>query len=169
MATVVHIEDGDEIDLMERRLVALRLHTAGASYQTIADKLGVSRSTVQNDIKAQLKAELRESADDMIARQKAVVRDVLRVHYSRALSGDIPSTKAVMDALSHQAKLFGLWAPTRVNVVSDEDFSVTLARMMMDLGLNPPAELAAAVPTYAEVQVLEAETDDIETDDDWVT
>lgn len=169
MAISVHIEDGDELDLMERRLTALRLHTAGVPYKKIGEQLGVSAQTVMNDVRAQLKAELRESADDLIARQKAVLRDIMRAHYGRMLAGDVASTKAITDAMAHQCKLFGLYAPAKVSVVSDEDFTVTLARIMLEVGLTPPGELAHSVPHYPTVRELEPADITDDTDDDWAT
>lgn len=136
-----------EIAAAERRVAAIRLRNAGASVAQVADKLGISRQQAQDDIATGLREILRSPAENLIANQQAIVRDVIRAMYAGMAAGDPKASAQVMKALEHQSKLFGLFAPVRVAVtLSDEDFAATAARLMREIGegqAGPPVLEAA--------------------------
>lgn len=142
----------------ERRVAAIRLRNAGATVAQVADKLGISKAQAQDDIATGLREILREPAENLIANQQAIVRDVIRAMYAGMAAGDPKASAQVMKALEHQSKLFGLFAPTRViHTITDEDFAATASRLMAEIGLGGEDGLP----------VLDASPSD--NTDDWVT
>ncbi len=151
----------DDETVLERRARALTLRNAGATFRQIADKTGVSPTQARKDIEVALREVVAESAESMIARQRAVLHDIVRANYAAAASGDIDAARVILSTLEREAKLFGLDAPTRVNVgVSDVEFAERTATLIESLGLTPPRELAVMGSRWREeildVQVEEA-------------
>lgn len=138
--------------LWERRMRSLTMRNAGATFRQISEKTGVSPAQARKDVMAALKEIVAESAEDMISRQRSILFDIQRANYSAAASGDIDAAKIILSTLEREAKLFGLDAPTRVNVgVSDVEFAEKTASLIESLGLQPPKEL------IRDDRVLEAE------------
>jgi hypothetical protein len=141
--------------LYERRIRSLTLRNAGATYNQIAEKTGVSLPTARKDVAAALREIVAETAEDMIARQRAVLFDIQRANYAAAASGDIDAARIILATLEREARLFGLDAPTRVNVgVSDVEFAEKTALLITSLGLTPPKAILAAL---GEREVVDAE------------
>lgn len=141
--------------LYERRIRSLTLRNAGATYNQIAEKTGVSLPTARKDVAAALREIVAETAEDMIARQRAVLFDIQRANYAAAASGDIDAARIILSTLEREARLFGLDAPTRVNVgVSDVEFAEKTALLITSLGLTPPKAILAAL---GEREVVDAE------------
>lgn len=165
----LHVIDEARIARQERRTEALTLRAAGFTYSEIAQKLGVSHHTAYKDVEIAVRESMRETAQEMAAKQQALILKMISVNWQGFLEGDPVATKHVHQAMEHQAKLFGLHAPARVRVaVTDEDFSVTMARMMVEIGLRPPPELAAALPAAEQPVDPPEEPVDAKTVDDWV-
>lgn len=136
---VVHEDE----TLFERRARSLTLRNAGATFRQIAEKTGVSPGTARHDVEAALREVVAESAEAMIARQRSMINDIIRANYAAMASGDVDAARLVLSSLEREAKLFGLDAPTRVNVgVSDVEFAEKTASLIESLGLTPPKELA---------------------------
>lgn len=134
--------DQEEIKRAERRAASIRMRNAGASLGDISKKMGVSYRTTQRDIEQGLKELLREPAEEMIANQRAILRDMRRALYVSMMGGDKDAISSMMKTLDHEARLFGLYAPARVNVgVSDEEFALTAAKLMSEIGVTPPPKL----------------------------
>ena len=126
----------------ERQARALTLRNAGATYRQIAEKTGVSTATARKDVAAALREVVAETAEDLIARQRSILNDIQRANYAAAASGDIDAARLILATLEREARLFGLDAPTRVNVgVSDVEFAERTATLIESLGLRPPKEL----------------------------
>lgn len=125
-----------EIANTELCVSAIRLRNAGASVPQIADKLNITPARVSTVITTGLREIMREPAEELIANQQAIIRDVVRAMYGPMAKGDIGATKQLMQALDHQSKLFGLYSPSRVQVgITDEDFSVTASQLMQEIGI----------------------------------
>lgn len=136
----------EDESVWERRARALTMRNGGATYTQIAERTGVSVPTARKDVRLAMREVINEPAEDMIARQRAVLHDLQRAHYVRALSGDIDSTKIVLDVLRHEAQLFGLNAPARVHVgVTDMEFAERALELMNGIGVDAVRELAAGV------------------------
>ena len=144
--------------LWERRMRALTMRNAGATYAKIAEQFGVSTLTVRKDVRLALREVISETAEDMVARQRGILLDMTRANYPAALQGDLGAQSAIVKCLEHEAKLFGLYAPTRVNVgVSDTEFAAQAAELIAALGLEPPRELITGDVIDAEVAETGAE------------
>jgi hypothetical protein len=159
----------DRVRRQERRNEVLTLRAAGFTWRHISERTGVTVTTVQRDYEIAVRDSVRDTAQELAARQQAIITKTIHVNWAGFLQGEPAATKHVYQALERQARLFGLDAPARVRVaVTDEDFSVTMARMMVEIGLRPPPELAAALPAAEKPADLPEEPVDAETVDDWV-
>jgi hypothetical protein len=157
---VANAVPAEDETLWERRMRALTLRNAGATYQRIADQLGVTVPTARKDVRLALREVINETAEDMLARQRSVLMDIQRSNYAAALQGDREAQTMVIRCLEHEAKLFGLYAPTRVAVgVSDTEFAEQAADLISSLGLEPPQELARAVRQATAITVEAVEVD----------
>lgn len=142
--------------LWERRMRALTLRNAGLTYAKIGDQQGTNAHTARNDVRVALREVLNDTAEDMLARQRSVLADLQRAHYPAALQGDRDATTAVLKCLEHEAKLFGLFAPARVNVgVTDTEFAAQAVELITALGLQPMPELERTLIKHE--PVIEAE------------
>jgi hypothetical protein len=140
---VMNATPAEDETIWERRMRALTLRNAGATFRQIGEKTGVSAVVARRDVSLALREVIAESAEDMIARQRSILFDIQRANYSAAASGDIDAAKVILSTLEREARLFGLDAPTRVNVgVSDVEFAEKTASLIQSLGLQPPRELA---------------------------
>ncbi|AWN04265.1 Rnase E [Gordonia phage Sour] len=132
--------------IFERRMKSLTLRNGGATYTQIAERMGVSVPTARKDVRLALREIVNEPAEDMIARQRAVLHDLHRAHFARALTGDIESTRMVFEGLKLEAQLFGLNAPQRVAVgVTDMEFAEQAAELIAGLDRMPHAEMLASL------------------------
>jgi hypothetical protein len=144
---------GDE-PLWERRMRAVTMRNAGRTYAQIAEALTnagtpVSVTQVRKDVAKAYKEIIGEARDDMIARQRSVLFDFQRANYLDAINSDperaddrATAQKLILSAMDHEAKLFGLYSPQKVSLgISDTEFAEETARLISELGLEPPKEL----------------------------
>jgi hypothetical protein len=153
----------DEL-LWERRMRALTLRNAGLTYAKIGEQQGTNAQTARNDVRKALREVINETAEDMLARQRSVLADLQRAHYPAALQGDVGATATVLKCLEHEAKLFGLFAPSRVNVgVTDTEFAAQAVELITALGLQPMPELERSLikhePTTEVIDLTETESE----------
>lgn len=127
-----------DIQRADRRAECMRLRNRGMTLTAIGEKLGINASTVSLDIQRGLKAILREPAEEMVATQRSIIRDIRAAMYPYMLAGDEKAADKIMKTLDHEAKLFGLYAPERVSINGgNEDFATTAVKLMQDLGITP--------------------------------
>lgn len=151
-----------ELELMreERRRRALTMRNGGATLRQIAEKLGCSPATVKYDVERAMRDIIGEPIEDMVASQRAMLRDLVRSNYIAALNGDTDAAKIVLKVLEHESKLFGLNAPARVEIgVSDAEFARQAAELIGVLDITPPEGLlpqaALSDRPHAPMAVLE--------------
>lgn len=156
--------------LWERRMRAVTMRNAGRTYAQIAEALTnagtpVSVVTVRKDVSRAYKEIIGEARDDMIARQRSVLFDFQRANYLDAINTDpergderVAAQKLILSAMDHEAKLFGLYSPTRVSLgISDTEFAEETARLITELGLEPPKELTTALRGEVSQDEVDAE------------
>lgn len=97
-----------KISLQERRKRALDLRKAGATYQTIADKNGVSYSQAYKDVQVALKGITRESAEDVLTLELERLDRIFLTHYANAIQGDTASARLALQIMDRRARYFGL-------------------------------------------------------------
>lgn len=130
----------------ERRIRVVMLRNAGVTFTDIARKESISTTQARKDLTAGLRDLLADTAEDMIARQRSVIIDVQKANYKKMLEGDVDAARLILSSLEREAKLFGLDAPTRVNVgVSDIEFAEKTAALIESVGGTPPADLLKAI------------------------
>lgn len=137
----------EELRRAERQTAAIRLRNAGASLAKIASACGYADTTeAERDISAAL-AEIRAvPAADMVARQIALTQDLIRGVMSAAMRGDVDAVKATVGVMDHQAKLLGLYAPTRHRIAADDSaFAETAADLMHEMGVRVEPDLPPTI------------------------
>lgn len=97
-----------KISLQERRKRALDLRKAGATYQTIADKNGVSYSQAYKDVQHSLKGITRESAEDVLTLELERLDRLFLTHYANAIQGDTSSARIALQIMDRRSRYFGL-------------------------------------------------------------
>jgi hypothetical protein len=111
----------NQIASHERKLQALELRKAGATFQQIADQLGYrSASGAFNAVKAALKATLREPADELRELELTRLDAMLLPLWRRVQSGDEKAVDRVLRIMERRARLLGLDAPTRGEISGPE-------------------------------------------------
>ena len=127
-----------EIRDAERQTAAVRLSNAGVSLAKITQQLGYADpAEASRDIAAALREIRTASVADMRARQVHLTKDLLRAIMTTALSGDVDAINATRGVMDHQAKLLGLYAPTRHRVAADDsDFAENAATLISEMGVT---------------------------------
>lgn len=167
----------------ERRMKALSMHLLGQPNCVIAQEIsrdiggrvprGYDERYAERDWRAAIKDVVRIPLDEMVDDQRARTMALIATYMPDAvdpLLKDKDAAKLVLDCETHEAKLFGLYAPTRVNVgVSDTEFGAQAAQLIHSPAVQAalrdlaglPREISAA-PVYGQVapsrhQVIEGE------------
>lgn len=146
---------GEDVTVWERRMKALTMRNAGATFARIADQLGISETRARDDVRKATAEVVQLPVDKMVERQRSILLDITRVNYPAAMSGDRDAQTVLLRVLEHEAKLYGLYAPARVNVgVSETEFANQAAELLSVLGTEPLRELAGEPPLDAELEDL---------------
>jgi hypothetical protein len=140
----------------ERAAKALTMRNAGASFEKIAETLQISEQQAHNDVTRAIKEWVKIPAEQMLDRQRAILNDLIRVEYPAAMNPQHPrhyeASRMIVDVLKHEANLYGLHAPTRVNLgISEQDFAKQAVELLKATGPGPLRELAGLAPLDAEV------------------
>lgn len=110
--------------LWERRHEAVSLRNAGLTYEQIGAHQGISPAQVRRDIELALRDYVEGHMDTMIAQHRSILADIRKANYPSMLSGNKDAAKTIIDGLTHEAKLLGMYAPARVITgVSEMEFS----------------------------------------------
>jgi len=109
---------GEVERIAERRVKALDLRKAGASYRRIAEELKCDVETAYRDVQAEL-AHMREVAGDLAEEVRTLelrrLDDYTLGLTPAARRGDARSVQALMRVGERRAKLLGLDAPDTLN------------------------------------------------------
>jgi hypothetical protein len=152
--------------IAERRQRVVTMRNAGASWDRIAEQLGIAVRMAQSDVDYVMKNLIRIPADQMVQRQRAILLDIIRVEYPAAMDPTsprhYPALEKVLEVLRDERKLFGLDRPTRVELgISEDEFAARAAELLKITGPAPLAELASG----AKDEVVDAEV--VEAPDSW--
>jgi len=101
-----------------RRVQALDLRLAGASYRQIAVVLGVGVKTAWLDVNRALREYLTEPSDQVRAAEVARLERLFMAHWPKAISGDKEATYTVLAIMDRRARLLGLDAPKRIDITA---------------------------------------------------
>jgi len=116
---------GEEEQIAARRVQALNLRKAGASYRAIAQQLGVDVSTAWSDVQAELgalRALATTAAEDVRALELQRLDALTAGLFVKATQqgGDARAVMALVRVSDRRAKLLGLDAPVKVQPVAPE-------------------------------------------------
>lgn len=114
----------DDETLWERRLTVVTLRNGGATFESIGEMLKISASQARRDEERALRDYAKDQMEGIVARHRSVLMDIQHANYQAMLMGNRDAAKSILDGLTHEAKLLGMYAPTRiVTGVSEGQFS----------------------------------------------
>ncbi|AYB69115.1 helix-turn-helix DNA-binding protein [Mycobacterium phage Eaglehorse] len=149
--SVALADDGDDggaierpVDetLWERRMQAVSLRNAGMTFSEIARIQGISPALARRDVETALREFMSGEIDQLIARHRSVLMDMQRANYRAMLSGSKEAATTILKGLEHEAKLLGLYAPTRVVTgVGEVEFSERFVQLVNAISPDTLKEL----------------------------
>lgn len=110
--------DVERHDLMVK---AATLRAAGATYREIGQALDIDHTWARTLVLRSLDKAAYEAADVMRVEEGERLDRLQRAVWQQALGGDVRAVAAVLRIMERRARLFGLDAPTKVEVTSDAD------------------------------------------------
>jgi hypothetical protein len=126
-----------KVTSLERKLQALELRKAGASYRTIAERLGyASASGAHKAVASALKATLREPAGEVRTLELERLDAALLAIWRRVQNGDDRAIDRLLRIMERRARMLGLDATPATKV------SFTIEDVVRDID-RLEAELAA--------------------------
>ena len=102
-----------QVNAHERKLKALEMRKARASYAQIATALGVPKSTAWKLVQSALKQTMQEPSDDV---RKLELESLDRLQFAlwqQATQGNHGAVDRVLRVMERRAKLLGLDAPSK--------------------------------------------------------
>ena len=115
------ITQAKRVKAAERRQEAVKLRIAGATFQQIGDRLGMTRQGAHVTIKRYLYETAKateESADELRVLELQRLDALQASHWSDAMKGDIQKTLAILRIMNRRAALMGLDAPVRAEIAN---------------------------------------------------
>ena len=100
---------------------AATLRAAGATYREIGQALDIDHTWARTLVLRSLDKAAYEAADVMRVEEGERLDRLQRAVWQQALGGDVRAVTAVLRIMERRARLFGLDAPTKVEVTSDAD------------------------------------------------
>lgn len=143
----VAVPDGDterpeDETLWERRMQAVSLRNAGMTFAQIGELQGITAAMVRRDIERALREYTSGQMDQLIAQHRSVIADMRRANYPGMLRGEKEPAKTILDGMAHEAKLLGMYAPTRVVTgVNEVEFSERFVELINAVSPNTLKEL----------------------------
>lgn len=101
------------VNAHERKLRALEMRKARATYAQIATALGVPRSTAWKLVQSALKDTLQEPADDVRKLELETLDRLQFALWQQATNGNHGAVDRVLRVMERRAKLLGLDAPRK--------------------------------------------------------
>ncbi len=109
----------------DKRRQALDLRMAGVPYDRIATELGyANKQNARRAVLAALDAHEADSVKEMRAVEGAVLDRAQRAIWPAIIAGDIEAVRALVRISAQRARLFGLYAPTKIEVSEDVDAQI---------------------------------------------
>lgn len=130
----------DDLERAERRLRAVQLRSAGASYEEIGQMLGVAKTTAFNDVKHylnELDTEARHTARELRQLQALHLLRIQKGLANAAYAGNTRAADSAARIHDRLARLFGLDEPTTFKVeyggIDIEALDAQIDQMMSDV------------------------------------
>jgi hypothetical protein len=125
----------NQIASHDRKLQALELRKAGATYQVIADRLGYrGPSGAHKAVVAALKATLREPADALRELEVARLDAALLAIWRNVQGGDYRAIDRLLGIMKRRIELLGLAQPPRRAALTLDEIEAELQRILAESG-----------------------------------
>lgn len=139
-----------DADDRDRATKALELRKSGATYERIAAELGYSDESGPRKAVDRLLCRIEHEGVAEMRRLEGQRLDQLQAaHWDAALSGDVDSTKVMLQVIDRRCKLFGLNAPMAVRVapeITDAEFAEQVVELIGLIGPEDLAEVIRSLP-----------------------
>lgn len=100
----------------ETMVKAAQLRSGGATFREIGEALGIDHTWARTLVLRALEAAKYESAELMRVQEGLRLDRLQRAWWPAALNGDVKAAGIVMRVMDRRARLFGLDAPTQIEV-----------------------------------------------------
>lgn len=134
----------DPLVKAEEQARIVRLWVAGARVDEIAETMNLSRETVYRVRREALVTSVKER-DTAVAELREVELQRLdrlqRAHWTRALDGNVGSSRIVLKCVSERAKLVGLYAPIKVDARVRDELDAQIESLVEELEAQGLAQL----------------------------
>ncbi len=123
--------DQQKLTAAERRDKVMGMRRTGATYESIAKTLGISKSQVGRDIERAIADLPRHNSEQLVALTNERYELVIRSLAPQVVKGHIGATQQFLNAIAGQKKLFGLDAPQKLDLGMPEiDLDKAAAEIM---------------------------------------
>lgn len=114
---------------------ALRLRSSGKTYQKIADQLGVTKATAYNRVQRALAAIPYEAVEEYRRIEGDRLDAMLEVALTSVLiDGKVHNVERVIQIMDRRAKMLGLDAPVRSEVITLDAITMEIRKLEAVLG-----------------------------------
>lgn len=126
---------GDErrLTIAQKRDRALSLRLTGATYQAIADAMGVNKSTVKRWIDTAIDGVDKENAKQLIALENERLNRAMRAIWPKVIDGQLGAVDRLVKLSERRARLNGLDAPQKVDLGVPEVDLAQVAKEIEDM------------------------------------
>lgn len=112
------------VETVERRVLALNMRRAGATYATIGAALGIAENSALRLVQRALNAMQRESADGVRRMELERLDAMWAAAWPGIELGDPAAIRSGISIMERRAKLLGLDAPTQTQVAQISEVQV---------------------------------------------
>lgn len=99
-----------------RRVKAMDMRLAGASYRAIGTALGVNVATAYDDVQRMLREYMAETGEEVRKQEIQRLDRLMMAHWNAAIQGDAKATQMVLSIMDRRARLLGIDAPLKVDI-----------------------------------------------------
>ena len=130
---------------VDRQRRALELRRQGASYSTIASRLGyANKGGAHKLVRRALRATLQEPADELRRLETERLDALLRALWHKAIAGHGAAIDRVLKVMERRANLLGLDAPKKVQQTIDPAVRAIAAEVAAECDIPVPTVVAEA-------------------------
>jgi hypothetical protein len=148
------------IAAVEKQSQALELRKAGATYDSIAQTIGYSsRAGAALAVEAALRKTLQEPADELRKLDLERLNTMLLAIWARARQGSLDDIDMVLKILARKAKLLGLDAPVKQELVGRDGGPIEIAALLLTQKLQRLVNATDGLPALLEAQTNGAKSD----------
>lgn len=130
---------------LDRRRLATELRAAGASFDAIGERLGMTKSGAWRLVHRPLQAAIVANVDAIREREGGKLDQAEAAIWPRVLEGELPAVDVFLRVAARRSRLFGLDAPVRVEGSMDRDALYALLQQRVREVVGRPAAIEGVV------------------------